>query len=244
YDVLVQKLVASGVISDPGMIYFDVRPSAHVPTIEMRVADACTSVDTVVLIAGLFRAVVARELARLREGAPSPTQPIAIERAAMWRAARSGLESELVDLSGPRSVPAGVLIRDIVRELRPELAAHGDYELVHDLCEEALARGSSACRQRDVLQRRDRITDVVDAVVAETRGERVEPRAPGSPSLWRGYESPSFDEGILPDARPRPSHAKVLESLSALGRAELGQRLEQLEREEIESGVVFRSVGQ
>jgi len=54
------------VISDPGMIYFDVRPSSHVPTIELRVCDACHSVDTVVLIAGLFRALVEREVEGLR----------------------------------------------------------------------------------------------------------------------------------------------------------------------------------
>ena len=72
YDALVRNLIASGVISDRGMIYFDVRPSAHVPTIELRVCDACPSVDTVVLIAGLFRAVVARELARCDHGGRRP----------------------------------------------------------------------------------------------------------------------------------------------------------------------------
>jgi carboxylate-amine ligase len=244
YEELVQKLMGSGVISDPGMLYFDVRPSAHVPTIELRICDACPSVDTVVLIAGLFRAIVLRELARLAAGEPSAAQPAAIERAAMWRAARSGLEGELVDLSGPRSVPAAVLIRSIVSELRSELDAHGDYELIRDLCEAALARGSSASRQRDVLQRRDRITDVVDAIVAETRGEQPEPRATGGHRLWHGYESPSFDEAILADARPRASHARTLEALSALGLPELRARQEQLEREEIAAGVVFRSVGQ
>ncbi|HTU57810.1 MAG TPA: YbdK family carboxylate-amine ligase, partial [Polyangiales bacterium] len=102
YEALVRSLVASGTISDPGMIYFDVRPSAHVPTLELRVCDACQSVDTVVLIAGLFRAVVARELALLDEPPRTPVSPN-LYRAAMWRAARSGLEGELVDLTGPRS---------------------------------------------------------------------------------------------------------------------------------------------
>ena len=52
HDALVADLVASGTISDPGMIYFDVRPSAHVPTLELRVPDACPDVDDVVLLAG------------------------------------------------------------------------------------------------------------------------------------------------------------------------------------------------
>src|SRR6185437_5381572 len=35
YDETVADLVRSGVICDPGMIYFDVRPSAHLPTMEL-----------------------------------------------------------------------------------------------------------------------------------------------------------------------------------------------------------------
>ncbi|MDT5223729.1 MAG: glutamate---cysteine ligase / carboxylate-amine ligase, partial [Mycobacterium sp.] len=62
YDKLVNDLVASGVIVDAGMVYFDVRPSNSVPTLELRLCDSCPSVDTIVLIAGLFRALVEREL--------------------------------------------------------------------------------------------------------------------------------------------------------------------------------------
>ena len=58
YDRLVGDLIAAGVISDPKMAYFDVRPSAHVPTLELRVCDGCPLVDDAVLVAGLFRAVV------------------------------------------------------------------------------------------------------------------------------------------------------------------------------------------
>jgi carboxylate-amine ligase len=41
YDQLIQSLITSGTISDPGMVYFDIRPSAHVPTVELRICDAC-----------------------------------------------------------------------------------------------------------------------------------------------------------------------------------------------------------
>ena len=68
YDRLVDDLVASGVITDAGMVYFDVRPALAAPTLELRVCDSCPSVDTIVLIAGLFRAVVEREVEALRVG--------------------------------------------------------------------------------------------------------------------------------------------------------------------------------
>ncbi|MCL2450327.1 MAG: YbdK family carboxylate-amine ligase, partial [Polyangiaceae bacterium] len=108
YDALVRDLIATGVITDPGMIYFEVRPSAHVPTVELRICDACPRIDTVVLIAGLFRALVARELRRFEKGEPPFVVAPPIQRASMWRAARSGLEGDLVDPSVPRAVPAPV----------------------------------------------------------------------------------------------------------------------------------------
>lgn len=242
YDALVQKLVASGVISDAGMIYFDVRPSAHVPTLELRVCDACPCVDTVVLIAGLFRAVVAREIARLEAGEPPIVLPPAIYRAAMWRAARSGLEGELIDLSQPHSVPAGVLIRGMVQELKPELDACGDWDNVHALAEAALSHGSAAARQREALRRNDRITDVVDQIVAETSGELTADRGSDAPqaAILVGYEAPGFDEAMFPDGRIRASHAGPLEYLSSIPVASLRDRRQTLEREGEAAGVVFR----
>jgi glutamate---cysteine ligase / carboxylate-amine ligase len=244
YEALVRSLVASGTISDPGMIYFDVRPSAHVPTLELRVCDACQSVDTVVLIAGLFRAVVARELALLDEPNRPEISPN-LYRAAMWRAARSGLEGELVDLRGPRSVPAGVLVRAMVQELRPELEAAGDWDNVLTLSEAALSHGSGAARQREALRRYGRITDVVDLIVAETTGEAsMLLEEPPPMRIIAGYRPPGFDDAVLPDGRVRASHAEVLSALGALSVEELNQRREQLEAAKRKAGVVFRTRGE
>ncbi|HUB57985.1 MAG TPA: YbdK family carboxylate-amine ligase, partial [Mycobacterium sp.] len=82
YDALVRDLVASGVISDAGMVYFDVRPSYSAPTLELRLCDSCPSVDTIVLIAGLFRALVEREVDAARAGTPATILSPALGRAA------------------------------------------------------------------------------------------------------------------------------------------------------------------
>jgi carboxylate-amine ligase len=242
YDALVQNLVASGVISDAGMIYFDVRPSAHVPTLELRVCDACPCIDTVVLIAGLYRAVAVREIARLEAGEPSSAPPPALYRAAMWRAARSGLEGELIDLAVPRSVPAGVLVRSMVHELRPELEACGDWETVRELAEAALAHGCAAARQREALRRSHQITDVVDLVVAETAGQAAGSSISDSPPapILAGYDVPGFDEALFPDGRLRESHARPLELLSSLPVASLRDRRQALEDAGAAAGCVFR----
>ncbi|HEX4338776.1 MAG TPA: carboxylate--amine ligase/circularly permuted type 2 ATP-grasp protein [Polyangiaceae bacterium] len=241
YETLVRDLVASGVISDPGMIYFDVRPSSHLPTIEMRVCDACHSVDTVALIAGLFRAAVAHEIAQVKAGNPAMTVHPIVQRAALWRAARSGLEGELVDLRGPKPLPAALVLRAMVDELAPELAQSGDEDFVRTLVEDVLSRQSAAARQRDALRSRGRLADVVDLILAETRGETHHATARANTvSLASGYEAPAFDEALLPDGQPRPSHAAVLRTLAALGPDELRVRAERLALHVREAGVLFR----
>lgn len=51
-------LVDTGVIVHKDMIYWDVRPSANFPTVEIRVADIPATVDETVLLATLIRAAV------------------------------------------------------------------------------------------------------------------------------------------------------------------------------------------
>jgi carboxylate-amine ligase len=97
YDAMLDELVRCGAISDPGMIYHDVRPSPHLPTLELRIADACPRIEDVLLIAGLFRAIVSEEIDGAATGRPVPRIRTEVVRAATWRAARSGLEGELVD---------------------------------------------------------------------------------------------------------------------------------------------------
>ena len=168
YDQTVADLVQSGIISDPGMIYFDVRPSAHLPTLELRICDSCPLLEDVVLLAGLFRALVIRETVAVLDGSPLlPVRPELLQ-AATWRAARSGLQGDLVDPLAGIPVPAHRLIGQLLSELRPALEWAGDWELVTELTSAALARGTSAARQR-ATRASDGLGTVVDALAAETR---------------------------------------------------------------------------
>jgi carboxylate-amine ligase len=168
YDQTVADLVRSGVITDPGMIYFDARPSAHLPTLELRICDACPCLADVVLLAGLFRALVIRETSAVVAGrAPMPVRPELLA-AATWRAARSGLEGQLVDPTTALPVPARKLVGQLLTSLRPALEAAGDWELVAELAGSALARGSSAARQRAAYARGG-LQQVVDLLIKETR---------------------------------------------------------------------------
>ncbi|MFI7504775.1 glutamate--cysteine ligase [Streptomyces sp. NPDC049687] len=173
YDAAMRDLIRAGIISDVGMIYYDLRPSAHLQTLELRICDASPRVETVVLVAGLFRALVTEARERLRTGdAPGCEGRHEWLRGASWRAARSGLEGGLVDPETHRETPAGRVVRKLLARLRPALEAHGDWQTVRALAEAALADGSAARRMRRIAQEEDLLA-CVDMLIAETRGERA-----------------------------------------------------------------------
>lgn len=244
-DELTDGLVASGVITDPGMMYFDVRASTHVPTLELRICDSCPDVDTIVLVAGLFRALVDREVAAHRAGEPCPEVPAALGRAATWRAARSGLEDDLVDLrGGGRARPAAEVVRGLVESLRPWLEANGDWETVHGLAECALLVGSSAARQRRALRRRGRLTDVVDLLAAETIGGVTELTPVTTESLLHDYPTAGgYDEALEATGAPRAAYRRLLRTADELGTAGLRQREEAVVQLSRADGVTFRVAG-
>lgn len=188
YDDTIADLVRSGVISDAGMVYYDVRPSDHQRTLELRIADSCPRVETVVLIAGLFRALVVDACEAVREDrVAEPVVRPELLRAATWRAARSGLEGRLVDPFTHEPAPAADVVQSILRRLRPRLEAFGDWATVSGLAHEQLARGSEAHRLRRYAPQK-RWADAVGDLIALTRGDRPPTTRPrvGARSTNRG----------------------------------------------------------
>ena len=243
YDALITSLIHSGTISDAGMVYFDIRPSAHVPTVELRICDACPEVDFVVLIAGLFRAMVRRAREECVAGVPLGGARQELLRAATWRAARSGLEGDLVDPVGGELISPGLLLGRLVDSLRPHLEALGDYEQVSELSQMALSRGSAAARQRRRFGLRGELTDVVDGLLATTQGITLpftQTTTVAAPKLLADYRSPSFDEAVSEDGRVLPQYGWMFRTLSRMGTRGMAAAEQALHTEQRARGVTFR----
>jgi carboxylate-amine ligase len=262
HDAMVAELISSGTISDQAMIYFDVRPSAHVPTLELRVTDACPDVDDVVLLAGLFRALVRRERAAASEGRPLMPVRGPVLRAAMWRAARSGLEGELVDLTDfAQPVSAHTAVNGLVDSLRPQLEEQGDWDRVSELADRVLRRGSAADWQRHLFARRGRFADVVDAVLARTHTAQRDThdadrdqqpllasyrrRTLGSTgaSTAAGHGA-TGDEMIGPDGNVVAPYQPIVNLIEHLGAAGLRKRQRDRDAEQRAGNMTFRVSGE
>ena len=262
HDALVAELISSGTITDKAMIYFDVRPSAHVPTLELRVTDSCPDVDDVVLLAGLFRALVQRERDALLDGRPLVPVRGPVLRAAMWRAARSGLEGDLVDLTDfARPVSANAAVGSLVSGLRPQLEANNDWGQTSALAERALRRGSAADWQRRAYARRGRLSDVVDDLLTQTRATDSADGAVGRDQqpLLAGYRRRTRDgrmaqttapeagfdgdEVVTADGTVLPPYESIFEMLEEIGPAGLRARERTRDAAQRSGGMTFRVSG-
>ena len=168
YDRLVEALLATGSIDAPARIYWDVRPSAGFPTVEFRVTDVCLTVDEAVMVAGLVRGLAGACWLEETAGAALPRPRPELLRAATWRAARYGVDADLVDVLGRRVVPAADLVAAMLRFVRPALERSGDRVRLEALVDATLRRGTGAARQRAAHGRRGEHADVVELIVAET----------------------------------------------------------------------------
>jgi carboxylate-amine ligase len=145
YRATVAELVASGTILDTGMVYFDARLSARYPTVEVRVGDVCLDPEDAVLLGALVRGLAETALA---QADPAPQPRTEMIRVAAWRAARSGLDGDLVSPTTGRPVPAADAVGELLTHVTPALDAAGDLEWVRTHLATLLERGNGAQQQR------------------------------------------------------------------------------------------------
>jgi carboxylate-amine ligase len=175
YERTIDLLVSAGLIEDATKIWWDMRPSARFPTLEMRITDVCPLIDDTIAIAALYRCIL-RMLYRLRrQNQRWRHYPPFLIRENRWRAQRYGVEQGMVDFGRGAIVPFSHLLEELFDLVAEDAAYFGcTAEVAH--ARTILQRGTSADRQ---LARYEAVktlggTDhaalvaVVDEIVEET----------------------------------------------------------------------------
>ena len=164
YRAVSEQMIAWGGAIDHAQLYFDVRLAEEFPTVEIRVADVCTEVEDAVLVATLARALVATAAI---DRSP-PTWRADLLRVAEWRAARHGVSADLVHPITATLVPPRVAFMSTVDWVRPALEEADDVDLVVDLFERLMSRGSGAIRQRKTFEASGSMRGVVEDLARRT----------------------------------------------------------------------------
>jgi glutamate---cysteine ligase / carboxylate-amine ligase len=168
YDELVATLLAADGLVDEGTIFWDIRPSARLPTLEVRVADMPITAAESTLIAVLVRALVVAAATAVDRGDPGPVIPAELLRLAYWRAARDGLDGCGIDVRTGRPVPAVALTSSLLDAAAPILAEYGELDRVTSWLDGLVSDGTGAARQRAAAAKQGRLTDVVDHLITRS----------------------------------------------------------------------------
>ena len=148
YERVIKTLVHAGALEDATHLYWYVRPSARFPTLEVRIADVCLTVDDAVTLAGLIAAMVATARQDAARGGPGDDARYELMEAAVWRAARHGLTDRLIDVPSAGLLPASEVVRGLLDTLRPSLEDSGTWDRVDQGVEQILRHGGGASQQR------------------------------------------------------------------------------------------------
>jgi glutamate---cysteine ligase / carboxylate-amine ligase len=171
----VDILTSAGLIEDASKLWWDIRPSARYPTLEMRISDVCTRLDDAMTIAALYQSLLGF-LYRLRRNNQRwrVYSPGIIEEN-VWRAQRYGTHGTLVDFGKGTLVPFASLVEELI-ELVAQDAVEFDVreELRH--ARDIIAEGTSADRQIAAYEgaieagasAHEALQAVVDELIADT----------------------------------------------------------------------------
>ncbi|MFB7616858.1 YbdK family carboxylate-amine ligase [Kitasatospora sp. NPDC056181] len=168
YERTLERLIAHHVILDRKMLYWYARPSAHLPTLEVRIADSNADVDIPLLLAVLLRGLAHTFLAAHRSGIPPPRMASAVLQEAHRQAVLGGLTSTGTDPSAGHRLPMSRLVADLLKLATPALAGTGDLEVARLLAHHRLTCGTGSDRQRNVFGRCGSLSDVVDDLARRT----------------------------------------------------------------------------
>jgi carboxylate-amine ligase len=169
FERYVGLMVVAGAMDDYTFCWWDVRPHSRIGTIELRVLDSQTSIESAIALAALTQCLVAKALDENPKGPYN--RELATEN--KFRAARHGMDAAFYDAAKGVSIPARERARSLVEELRPvsqHLKCENELEGILEIVES----GTGSQNQRRALDKSGDFLDVVAFLIESTRPATAE----------------------------------------------------------------------
>lgn len=168
FQRFMRTLIGAGTVRSIREVWWDIRPHPSFGTLELRICDGIPTMDETCAMTALAQSLVVWLSDRYRAGSELPLHKAWTIRDNKWRAARYGLEAEIIRDEEGNLISLRRSIRDLVTTLTPvaeRLNCIEDLRRVDDILE----RGTSATRQREEYSRKRDLTGVVDSLVEEMK---------------------------------------------------------------------------
>ena len=169
FEKYMDALVLSNSIQTIREVWWDIRPHPGFGTVELRICDGIPTLDEIGCVAALAQCLVERFDKQLDDGYTLPEPRPWLVRENKWRAARYGLDAEIVVDNAGSVRPVKDAINDVIEDLLPtarRLDCADELESISRLME----RGASYQRQRAVAaEHGGDLVPVVDSLLAEMR---------------------------------------------------------------------------
>ena len=151
YESFVADMSRTGIVEDYSEVRWDIRPSPRWGTLEMRACDGLSSAEEIGAVAALVQCLVERMSRQLDAGESLPRLQPWFVRENKWRAARYGLEAEIILNASGKERLVTEDIRDLLVSLAPiaeDLGCARELEQVNLI----LTKGASYQRQLRVAE--------------------------------------------------------------------------------------------
>ncbi|HEX8803743.1 MAG TPA: glutamate--cysteine ligase [Acidimicrobiales bacterium] len=169
FERYMELLISTNAIQTVREVWWDIRPHPNFGTVELRICDGLPTLDEISAMAAMSQCLVEQLDSQIDRGYQLPEPRAWVVRENKWRAARYGLDADIVVDARGTVRPVRIAVHDLVDELMPTARRLG--------CEEELAivlrileHGASYERQRRVAaEHGGELRPVVDALLDEMR---------------------------------------------------------------------------
>ena len=168
FQRFMRTLIGAGTIRSIREVWWDIRPHPGFGTLELRICDGVPTMDELCSLVALSQSLVVWLGERYMAGLDVPTHQAWTIRENKWRAARYGLDAEIIRDEEGNLISLRRSIGDLVERLEDtaeRLGCLDDLQGIHKI----LDRGTSATRQREVFGHTRDLSSVVDALVEEMK---------------------------------------------------------------------------
>ncbi|MGI9197123.1 MAG: glutamate--cysteine ligase [Candidatus Nanopelagicales bacterium] len=166
FNVFLDTLITAGTIESVREVWWDIRPHPGYGTVELRMCDAMPTLWETCAMAALAQCLVKTFDEMMDRGETPPVPREWVRRENKWRAARWGVDAELVVDESGSTRPLRDVLADLVADLMPTAERLGCSAELADLLVIA-ARGPSYVRQRRLVEEGAGLDEVVAALRAE-----------------------------------------------------------------------------